>query len=402
MTNTPKTLYRGPVVASDALGVNWTSRTMPSTSVIYSGVAYGNSIYVAVGKGTTATATSPDGVTWTAGALPSSQQWSAVAYGGGVFNVISTNSSTASATSSNGTTWTARTSLGSAQNWSGLAYGNSLFVATSTNTSTTGAYSSDGGVTWTTFPLPVAGNWLSVVYGNSTWVSVSANSSVAATSPPAATAWSQRAMPVSANWVAVAYGAGLFVALSKTLSNGAIITATSPDGITWTQRSMPALATGNPSPNALTYANGLFVAVGYGDNSAAACATSLDGINWVQRTGLDVAKNWNAVTYGVSSTFVAVGDGVGATGPMQASTAFYTTPALTNTALTALTVSNPNSSAATVTLSLDGVPYLSGYTVAANSFFEIEPRHVLPAGKALTGYVNSTSVNVHASGVEIS
>ena len=66
-------------------------------------------------------------------------------------------------------------------------------------------------------------------------------------------------------------------------------------GTTWTSRNL-----GNPL-QAVTYGNGLFVAVGWNG----AILTSRDGVNWTWRTS-GTREDLQAVTYG-NSTFVAVG-----------------------------------------------------------------------------------------------
>ncbi|MFM6943684.1 MAG: hypothetical protein ACKOXV_00165, partial [Bacteroidota bacterium] len=75
------------------------------------------------------------------------------------------------------------------------------------------------------------------------------------------------------------------------------IAATSTDGITWTQRTLPV----NTNWQSVTYGNGVFVAVA---NTSSIAATSTDGITWTQRT-LPVSTNWYSVTYG-NGVFVAV------------------------------------------------------------------------------------------------
>jgi hypothetical protein len=131
----------------------------------------------------------------------------------------------------------------------------------------------------------------------------------------------------------VTYGNGLFVAVGE---GGTILT--SPDGVTWTQRTSGtgmALrrdlrerplrggggSLGRHHPHlpgrgdldgrtsgtgywldGVTYGNGLFVAVGDGGT----ILTSPDGVNWTQRTS--GTGNWLfGVTYG-NGLFVAVGD----------------------------------------------------------------------------------------------
>ena len=100
-------------------------------------------------------------------------------------------------------------------------------------------------------------------------------------------------MPVSTYWRALAYGNGVFVAVAggEYQLNYA---ATSPDGITWTQRTLPA----STYWSGITFANGVFVATavtsGYASNIA---ATSPDGISWTKRT-LPGTGYWRPITYG--------------------------------------------------------------------------------------------------------
>ena len=68
-----------------------------------------------------------------------------------------------------------------------------------------------------------------------TFIAVASSSSIAATSPNGIT-WTQRVLPVSAYWRSVTYGNNTFVAVAS----NSTIAVTSPDGITWTQRVLPA------------------------------------------------------------------------------------------------------------------------------------------------------------------
>jgi hypothetical protein len=69
--------------------------------------------------------------------------------------------------------------------------------------------------------------------------------------------------------------------------------------VNWTRRTSGTYY----SLNAVTYGNGLFVAVGNGGT----ILTSPDGVNWTRRTS--GTSDWlSGVTYG-NGTFVAVGSG---------------------------------------------------------------------------------------------
>ena len=92
----------------------------------------------------------------------------------------------------------------------------------------------------------------------------------------------------------VAYGGGRFVAVSDGSSD---IAATSTDGVTWTQTTLPATAYWN----SVTYGNGKFVATASGVNSA----YSEDGITWALATILSESGSWDSVAYG-GGRFVAV------------------------------------------------------------------------------------------------
>jgi hypothetical protein len=122
----------------------WTARTLP-TSQQWCGVAFGNSVFVAIGTSSTNAATSPDGITWTARTIPSGAYY-AVIYAAGLFVAIGTS---VCATSPDGITWTART-IG-AFNWRTIAYGNGIFVAAHVSTESTvnQISTSPDGITWT-------------------------------------------------------------------------------------------------------------------------------------------------------------------------------------------------------------------------------------------------------------
>ena len=99
------------------------------------------------------------------------------------------------------------------------------------------------------------------------------------------------------NWTAVTYGNGLFVAVSQTGIGNRVIT--SPDGSTWTTRTTLV----DNQWFGVTYGNGLFVAVannGVGNQ----VMTSPDGTTWTIRTSA-ANKGWSSVTYG-NGLFVAV------------------------------------------------------------------------------------------------
>lgn len=134
--------------------------------------------------------------------------------------------------------------------------------------------------------------WSSVAQGNGVFVAIANNSIGLATSPDGIT-WTSRSMPVRTAWSNVIFENGLFVAIAANTN----ISATSPDGITWTQRTLPAIAEWSD----IIFGAGVYLIIA---NNSDMAVTSPDGITWTQRT-LPVTAEWIAVAYG-NSTFVVI------------------------------------------------------------------------------------------------
>jgi hypothetical protein len=84
------------------------------------------------------------------------------------------------------------------------------------------------------------------------------------------------------------------------------------------------------------------------------------------------------------------------------STTLYTVPASTTTVVSNIVVTNTAASAATFTITLDGVAIQSGSSIAANSSAYFDLKQVLATTKIIAGFASATTVNFHISGVEIS
>src|ERR1700704_4271996 len=107
-------------------------------------------------------------------------------------------------------------------------------------------------LTWTTRNLPAVSGWGDVAFGNSVYVAVSSTANIAATSPDGIT-WTQRTLPTSSSggWVGIAFGNGVFCAIGAGNSG-----ATSPDGITWTAHTLPVIF---PGLSSIAFGNGIFL-----------------------------------------------------------------------------------------------------------------------------------------------
>lgn len=113
-------------------GATW---SVGSTGITkdWSGLCFGNDLFVAVHQGGTNTVgvmTSPDGATWTQRTTPSSGAWQRVIWANSIFVATSAGQVAAKGamSSKDGVTWTLRTTGAATYSWRGLAYGNGVLV----------------------------------------------------------------------------------------------------------------------------------------------------------------------------------------------------------------------------------------------------------------------------------
>jgi hypothetical protein len=277
-------------VAQNA-ATSWTQQTSSFGTDNIEGIAYGNSLYVAVGA-SGKLATSPDATTWTqqTSSFGPTQIWG-VTYGNGLY--VAVGESGKLATSSNGTTWTQQTSSFGTDTIFAVTYGNSLYVAVGTSGATGKIATSPDGINWTQRTSSFGTAAIrEITYGNGLYVAVGDDGKLA-TSPDGIT-WTQQTSSFGTDAIAgVTYGNGLYVAVGL---GGKL--ATSPDGITWTQRTS---SFGADAIIAVTYANGIFVAGGQGGK----LATSSNGTTWTQQTS-SFTTNIRQISFG-NNLFVAAG-----------------------------------------------------------------------------------------------
>lgn len=225
----------GTVVYSDN-GTTWTAASHSVNSVQWYGLAYGNGRYVATGNNMAIT--SVDGITWTQPTIPTGN-WNSITYGAGLFVAVSTGGGQSIATSPDGITWTLRsTALPSSQTWQPIAFGNGVFVVIAQNTSV--AATSADGITWTQRTLPATASWNWVTYGVDRFVAVGTGTNAIFSTDNGVTWTTATTPPASGTWNKVTYGNGLFLAVAGQASS--TMASTSPDGITWTAKTLPSPA----------------------------------------------------------------------------------------------------------------------------------------------------------------
>jgi hypothetical protein len=263
-------------------GTTWTPFNMPTVGdwkcLAAGRVTYpslGDNIFVAIRKGSAVAASSLNGSTWTTRAMPTSGEWNSAIYGGGLFIAVATDSNSA-AYSLNGTTWTtvALPAFGDStlNEWVDIAYGRNTYVAiaNSGNIAALGTYNATLDTwSWTGQVMDViadssAKDWVSIAYGNGRFVAISSTGNIAYSFD--GSSWLPATMPsqdgsTAHNWKKIKSGQGLFFAVGDTGGRdiagdpSAVSTnysATSPDGVVWTSRTLTAdklwtsVAFGNP------------------------------------------------------------------------------------------------------------------------------------------------------------
>jgi hypothetical protein len=295
------------------IGAAWVERSVPQAAS-YGALAYGGGLFVAVGGGNDRKTmySNDNGETWNIGGLtpdtsPStSGDWLDVLYTNGLFIAVGANTSTGEgliATSPTGAVWTSRAVVASKE-LGGIAVadnGTTVCAVAKANWGGTNQIlrSTDGGLTWVAKATGTNRNWQDIAFGNGKFVAVGTPSGgghlLALTSADYGATWVQTDTGFTTGWTfekAITFGNGLFVLV------GATGIATSPDGTTWTARTYP----GNTRKDAVTFASGVFCAVGFG-TQANNTVFSTDGINWTARNSAN-ANPWGGVA-GSGNFFVA-------------------------------------------------------------------------------------------------
>lgn len=89
------------------------------------------------------------------------------------------------------------------------------------------------------------------------------------------------------------------------------------------------------------------------------------------------------------------------TAAATSSTTLYTVPASTTAIITNIVVTNSAASAATFTITLDGVDVFKDAAIAANTTAMFDMKQVLATTKIIAGLASATTVRFHISGVEV-
>lgn len=221
---------------SDNKGSTWTEMTLPGTCT-WSNVAWNGTIWLAIAydsSGGNMTATSTDGITWTQRTRPNVNATKALAAKGSRFVAIG-NFQGAGWYTDDGITFTGPSgvSVPGPRGFYDIAASSTRFVAVAYSGSSQIIWSTDG-VTWNFSSGLPNGDRFGVAWNGTVFCSPMYNSTTAITSPDGET-WTSRTIPAG-SWGTIAWNGSVFAALAWDTSPTKAIT--SPDGITWTNRTI--------------------------------------------------------------------------------------------------------------------------------------------------------------------
>jgi hypothetical protein len=219
-------------------GINWVNRTGLKSGCFVDGcftpggLCFGNGQFVIIEGfyNYDTSGVSVDGVNWTFGnSIPEGISWSDVCYGNGLYVAVASATSGGvllhrAATSINGLSWTIR-SVTSSLNWRAVCYGDGVYVAVASNVNPTPFMYSINGINWNSASSSVYG-FYSIAYGNGVFVALSNDSSAVS-------------LDRGAHWQSYPLG-GTFANTSIIFGNGRFViggdnkVAESTDGQTWT------------------------------------------------------------------------------------------------------------------------------------------------------------------------
>lgn len=187
--------------------------------------------------------TSPDGVNWTNRTVPTTpttHSWRGLAWSPDLGLLCAAGSGGGTCRSSDGITWTINTPITGTPNLTGMAWGNGCFVTMSADGDE--IWRSTNGSTWTQVAsFGDQTTWTRVIYSSELglFLLIGAGAQNIMTSPDGIT-WTDRTFDATHVYQQIEYANGLFCIGRRTA--GTMFLYTSPDGITWTEQEIPTIS----------------------------------------------------------------------------------------------------------------------------------------------------------------
>jgi len=221
-------------------GATFTTLAAMPGGINWRAVAYGNGRFVAVGSAGEAAYSLDGGDAWISSSTGTTDAYRDMIFAGGRFIAVGISGGNTAVTrkSTDGITWTdGGPNTGAISVAGAVAFDGTQFVFLGTGSTNNVAFygNAPAGSSWNaqsqSFPL--------FIFQRNVWVSpsfVAVGDGGAAATSPNGVVYTQRTVPAS-NWRGLAWNGTVFSAVA---SGGAVLAITSPDGITWTNRTAPA------------------------------------------------------------------------------------------------------------------------------------------------------------------
>jgi hypothetical protein len=287
----------------------WKATSAP-VSNRWSGIAYGNGTFCAVGGfysyeptnsnytssngiNSNVSVTSTDGITWTQGTLPASIKWSNIVYGDKFVAISFENNIVA--TSEDGVNWSTSTmpsfnyntkagvETQTAHRWSSIAYGGGTYVALTmmryNNIGSSVATSTDG-ITWTARSIS-DDIWTDLLYVNNQFIAIGLNGKISTSSDgigwTTITATSPQNNSIDLDFTTMSYGNGFYLAFSSSAALERRYVYTSNNLQSWTRVNLPYVSSSMVDISKILFANGEFYLFNTVNNLV---VKTSDGINF--------------------------------------------------------------------------------------------------------------------------
>lgn len=226
--------------------------------------------------------------------------WTSVGYNGSVFVAVGNDFSYSqgrSAYSTNGKSWTEGGRLPNGQDGYlySLTYGNGAWVAGAYYTSSMYGFvrSTNNGVSWAQVNLPDNANIIDITFNGTLFCAITDDGSGNCYTSTDGSVWTRHTIRAGMYWTCITSKNGVFCVVAGSPAMGEPISATSSDGVTWTQSTTRPDLSGLPNYggpavdyyfSAIVPFGNKFVAFGY-----SVMMVSVDGLVWTPSTILPSA-----------------------------------------------------------------------------------------------------------------
>jgi len=295
----PQFFTTNPIKYTANTSLSWSNTTTNVNNINFTRVRFLNSKFLAVGFNSSGSAyvyQSTDGNTWTGSTIytgASEYNYPTDIAWNGTNYVVSTSGSTSIYRSSDLSSWTTYT-LGSSNFIRTITYAAGLFVAP---TSAYYAWTSSDGATWTLRNIDLTANgasgWYDIIYANSKFVAVGA--AYFAVSSDGITWTTYAKATAGATFYAITYALSKYIAVGN--NNGYAVINTSSDGVTWTAYTFTAA----PQARGVIYDGSQVFVICY----SGSYITSTNTTSWTESSSS--AGQLRALAVGQNSSFYGAG-----------------------------------------------------------------------------------------------